>query len=83
MLTCPCNVDPLTPHFYIVKPGFTVVYIFFLIFALKHRLCHRNVKALLKKTGAGHSLYLPGGSRPQYGRHICPPQSGLELTTTP
>ena len=38
MLTCPCNVDPLTPHFYIVKLGFTVVYITFLFFALKHRL---------------------------------------------
>ena len=25
MQTCPCNVDPLTPHFYIVKLGFTVV----------------------------------------------------------
>ena len=28
MLTCPYNVDPLTPHFYIVKLGFTGVYIF-------------------------------------------------------
>ena len=28
MLTCQCNVDPLTPHFYIVKLGFTGVYIF-------------------------------------------------------
>ena len=36
--TCPCNEDPLTPHFYIVKLGCTGVYIFFLIFALKHRL---------------------------------------------
>ena len=26
MLTCPCNVDPLTPHFYIVKLGVTAVY---------------------------------------------------------
>ena len=34
--TCLCDVDPLTPHFYIVKPGFTGVFI--LIFALKHRL---------------------------------------------
>ena len=25
MLTCPCNVDPLTPHFSIVKLGFTRV----------------------------------------------------------
>ena len=38
MLTCPCDLYPLTPHFYIVKLGFTGVYIFFLIFALKHRL---------------------------------------------
>ena len=37
MKTCPCNEDPLTPHSYIVKLGFTGVYIFF-IFALKHRL---------------------------------------------
>ena len=36
--TCPCNAEPLKPHFYIVKLGFTGVYIFFLIFASKHRL---------------------------------------------
>ena len=29
--TCLCNVDPLEPHFYIVKLGFTGVYINFLI----------------------------------------------------
>ena len=34
MLTCPCNVDSLTPHFYIVKVGFEGIYIF-LVFALK------------------------------------------------
>ena len=38
MQTCPCNEDPLTPHFYIVKLGFTGVYIIFFIFALKDRL---------------------------------------------
>ena len=41
MQTCPGNEHPLTrltPHFYIVKLGCTGVYIFFLIFALKHRL---------------------------------------------
>ena len=32
------NFDPLKPHFYIVKLGFTGVYIIFLIFAQKHRL---------------------------------------------
>ena len=28
--TSPCNEDPLTPHFYMVKLGFTGVYIIFL-----------------------------------------------------
>ena len=28
--TSPCNEDPLTPHLYIVKLGFTGVYIIFL-----------------------------------------------------
>ena len=32
------NFDPLKPHFYIVKLGFTGVYIIFHIFARKHRL---------------------------------------------
>ena len=32
------NFDPLKPHFYIVKLGFTRVYIIFLISAQKHRL---------------------------------------------
>ena len=32
------NFDPLKPHFYIVKLGFTGVYAIFLIFAQKHRL---------------------------------------------
>ena len=38
MKTRPCNVYPLTSHFYRVSLGFKGVYIFFLIFALKHRL---------------------------------------------
>ena len=32
------NFDPLKPHFYIVKLGFTGVYIIFLISARKHGL---------------------------------------------
>ena len=28
--TCPCNVYPLKPHFYIVKLGHAGVYLFFL-----------------------------------------------------
>ena len=31
------NFDPLKPHFYIIKLGFTGVYISFLISAQKHR----------------------------------------------
>ena len=38
MKTCLCHFDPLKPHFYIVKLGFTGVYIIFLIFAQNHRL---------------------------------------------
>ena len=30
MQTCPCNEHPLTPHFFIVKLGFTGVYTIFL-----------------------------------------------------
>ena len=33
-ITCLCNVDPLTPHFYIVKVGFTGVSIIFLFLLL-------------------------------------------------
>ena len=36
--TCLYNFDPLKPHLYIVKLGFTGVYIIFLISAQKHRL---------------------------------------------
>ena len=38
--TCLYNFDPLKPHFYIVKLGFTGVYIIFLISAQKHRLSY-------------------------------------------
>ena len=38
MKTCLYNFDPLKPHFYIVKVGFTELYIIFLISAKKHRL---------------------------------------------
>ena len=44
--TCLHNFDPIKPHFYIVKLGFTGVYIIFLISAQKHIDC-------------GYSLELP------------------------
>ena len=34
MLSCPCNVDPLTSHFHIVKLWFTRVYIIFIFLLL-------------------------------------------------
>ena len=44
--------DPLKPHFYIVKLGFTGVYIFFLISAQKHRMwvLVRTASAVLTST---------------------------------
>ena len=50
MKTCPCNVYPLKPHFYIVKLGFAGVYLFFLF--------------LLQNIDCGYSLEPPrrGGS---------------------
>ena len=38
MKRCLCNVDPLKPHFYIVKLGFTGIYIIFFISAQQYRL---------------------------------------------
>ena len=48
--TCPCNVYPLIPHFYIAKLGYAGVYLFFLF--------------LLKNIDCGYSLEPPrrGGS---------------------
>ena len=36
--TCLYNIDPLKTLFYVVKPGFTGVYIIFLNTAQKHRV---------------------------------------------
>ena len=65
------NFDPLKPHFYIVKMGFTGVYIIFLISAQKQRLWHWGLQGytlfflfLLKNIDCGYSLEPPrrGGS---------------------
>ena len=45
------NFDPLKPHFYIVKLGFTGVYIIFLISAQKHRLWVQVRTALANPLG--------------------------------
>ena len=36
--TCPCNVYPLEPHFYVAKLGYAGIYLFFL-FLLQNRDC--------------------------------------------
>ena len=41
--TSPCKEDPLTPHFYIVKLGFTGVCIFFL-FLLQNIDCEYSLE---------------------------------------
>ena len=48
--TCPCNVYPLEPHFYMAKLGYVGVYLFFLF--------------LLQNIDCGYSLEPPrrGGS---------------------
>ena len=38
IVTCPCNVYPLEPHFYIIKTGVWRGIPIFLIFAPKHKL---------------------------------------------
>ena len=43
--TCPCNVHPLKPHFYIAKLGYAGVYLFFLF--------------LLQNIDCGYSLEPP------------------------
>ena len=43
------NFDPFKPHFYIVKLGFTGVYVIFLISAQKHRLWVLEVSRNMKK----------------------------------
>ena len=54
---CLYNVDPLKPHFYIVKLGFTGVNIIFLVSAQNHRLwvLVRTASAVLTST---HNLCL-------------------------
>ena len=50
--TCLYNFDPLKPHFYTLKPGFTELYIIFFISAQKHRLwvLIRTAEAVLTST---------------------------------
>ena len=51
-MTCPCDLYPLAPHFYVGKQGIR----FFLIFALKHRpwvqknrLDEADLRAIIRK----------------------------------
>ena len=42
--TCPCNVYPLEPYFYIVKLGYAGVYLFFL-FLLQNINCGYSLES--------------------------------------
>ena len=44
MKTCLYNVNPLKPHFYVVKLGFTGVYIIFFLFLLKNIDCRYSLE---------------------------------------
>ena len=63
-ITCPCNVYPLKPHFYIAKLGFVGVYLFFLFF--------------IQNIDCGYSLEPPrrGGSNVDCGYSLEPPRCG-------
>ena len=58
--TCLYNIDPLKPHFYIVKLGFTGVYINLLISALKHRLWVLVRTASPRRFERVPTIYTPG-----------------------
>ena len=59
--TCPCNVYPLEPHFYIAKLGYGGVYLFFLF--------------LLQNIDCGYSLEPPQLEPPRRGGSNMYPQS--------
>ena len=51
--TCPCNIYPLKPHFYIEKLGYAGVYLFFL-FLLQNIDCGYSLELLRR---GGSKLY--------------------------
>ena len=53
-ITCPCDLNPLAPHFYIVKLGFTGVY-FIILFLLLNIDC---VYSLEPSHLDGSNMYL-------------------------
>ena len=57
MKTSPYNLDPLKPHFYIVKLGFIGIYIIFLISAQTHRLWVFLEPPWRGSSNEYHSLY--------------------------
>ena len=52
------NVNPLKPHFYIVKLGNSGVYIIFLISAQKHRLCQKHNLCFEQKFEKYQNFYM-------------------------
>ena len=57
MKTCPCNVYPLEPHFYIAKLGYAGVYLFFL-FLLQNIDCGVPTIYVLSKNKKNIKIFL-------------------------
>ena len=72
MITCPCNVVPLTGHFHKVKIGVYRGKHYFLIFALKHRLWVLiNIRLFEAVQMCTYNLYSQNCSSKNYRFHSC------------
>ena len=73
MLTCPCDVDPLTPHFHIVNLGLTRVYIIFLLQLLNidcgYYVLSKNKKIIKKISAENCHFYID--KKLQYIAYAC------------
>ena len=57
MITCPCNVYPFTPHFYIVKLGLTGVFNFFLQATLVTSTMHSSTLPLTSTQTSSPNIF--------------------------
>ena len=56
--TCPCNVYPLEPHFYLVKLGFAGVYMnLFFLFLLQNIDCGYSLEPPRRGGRGGSNMY--------------------------
>ena len=74
-----CNFDPRKPHFYIVKLGFTGVYIIFPISAQKHRLWVLVRTASLRRFQRVPTIYVLSRNVKKYQEFLCENFQFLEV----